>query len=92
VNAAGEAGGWTQLGRQAVLAIVGIAYPFVMTWIILWVTDRTVGLRVSPGDEEAGLDLSEHAEVGYQLAQALAGMTSDRMVAAPGTPRATEAQ
>jgi Amt family ammonium transporter len=68
VNAAGEAGGWTQLGRQAVLAVVGIAYPFVMTWIILWVTDRTVGLRVSPGDEEAGLDLSEHGEVAYQLA------------------------
>jgi len=53
VNAAGEAGGWTQLGRQAVLGVVGIAYPFVMTWIILWVTDRTVGLRVSPGGEEA---------------------------------------
>ena len=72
------------------LAVVGIAYPFVMTWIILWVTDRTVGLRVSPGDEEAGLDLSEHGEVGYQLAEAAAGMTSDRMVAAPGAPQATE--
>lgn len=41
--AAGEAGGWTQLGRQAVLAVVGIAWTFVMTWIILWVTDHTVG-------------------------------------------------
>ena len=82
VNAAGEAGGWTQLGRQAVLAVAGIAWPFVMTWIILWVTDRTVGLRVSPGDEEGGLDLSEHGEVAYQLAEA----------AAPGSPHATEAQ
>ena len=89
VNAAGEAGGWTQLGRQAVLAVVGIAYPFVMTWIILWVTDRTVGLRVSPGDEEAGLDLSEHAEVAYRLA---AGMTGDGMVAASGAPQITEPQ
>jgi Amt family ammonium transporter len=87
VNAAGEAGGW--LGR---LAVVGIAYPFVMTWIILWVTDRTVGLQVSPGDEQAGLDLSEHAEVAYRQAAAAAGMTSDGMVAAPGAPRATEAQ
>jgi hypothetical protein len=51
-----------------------------------------VGLRVSPADEEAGLDLSEHAEVGYRLAAAAAGMTSDTMVAAPGTPQATEAQ
>src|SRR5260370_21814692 len=85
VNAAGEAGGWTQLGRQAVLAVAGIAYPFVMTWIILWVTDHTVGLRVSPGDEEAGLDLSEHAEAGYQPIAAAASMTSDGVVAPPAT-------
>jgi ammonium transporter, Amt family len=63
-----------------------------MTWIILWVTDRTVGLRVSPGDEEAGLDLSEHAEVGYQLAAAAVDMTSDSMVPAPDAPHAAEAQ
>jgi len=91
VNAAGEAGGWTQLGRQAVLAVVGIAYPFVMTWIILWVTDRTVGLRVSPGDEEGGLDLSEHGEVAYPVAAAV-DMTNGSMAAAPGAPHATEAQ
>src|SRR5579862_720406 len=70
VNAAGAAGGWTQLGRQAVLAVVAIAFPFVMTWIILWVTDYTVGLQVSPEDEQTGLDLSEHAEVAYQTATA----------------------
>jgi len=92
VNAAGEAGGWTQLGRQAVLAVTAIAYPFVMTWIILWATDHTVGLRVSPEDEETGLDLSEHAEAGYQPAETAVDMTSDGVVAAPGAPTATEAQ
>src|ERR1700733_3665503 len=85
VNAAGEAGGWTQLGRQAVLAVVGIAYPFVMTWIILWVTDHTVGLRVSPGEEAEGLDLGEHGEVAYQLAEPAADMA-----AAPGSPPAAD--
>jgi Amt family ammonium transporter len=65
VNAAGEAGGLTQLGRQLGLAAIGIAYPFVMTWIILWIIDKTVGLRVTPGEEEAGLDLSEYDEAGY---------------------------
>jgi len=84
VNAAGEAGGWTQLGRQTVLAVTAIAYPFVMTWIILWVTDRSVGLRVSSEDEETGLDLSEHAEFGYQ--SAAVDMTGDGMVTAPGAP------
>jgi ammonium transporter, Amt family len=86
VNAAGEAGGWTQLGRQAVLAVVGIVYPFVMTWLLLWVTDRVVGLKVSLADEEAGLDLSEHAEVSYGWPGGLVDMTSDQMVASPDGP------
>ena len=65
VNAAGAAGGWTQLGRQTVLAVIGVAYPFVMTWVILWVTDRVVGLQVSAEEEAAGLDMGELAEIGY---------------------------
>jgi Amt family ammonium transporter len=65
VNAAGEPGGLTQLGRQLVLAVVGVVYPFVMTWLILLVTDKVVGLKVSEEEEEAGLDLSEHGEHSY---------------------------
>jgi Amt family ammonium transporter len=87
VNAAGASGGWTQLGRQLVLAVIGIVYPFVMTWIILWVIDRTVGLKVSPDDEEAGLDFSEHAEAGYQPAE-----PAISLMVAPGASPATEAQ
>jgi ammonium transporter, Amt family len=63
-----------------------------MTWIILWVIDRTVGLRVSPGEEESGLDLSEHGEAAYQPAGAAAGMTSGSMVAGSGAAQATEAE
>jgi ammonia channel protein AmtB len=40
------------------------------TRIILWITDRTIGLRVTPREEEAGLDFGEHAEVAYQPAEA----------------------
>ncbi|HEV2374444.1 MAG TPA: ammonium transporter [Streptosporangiaceae bacterium] len=89
VNAAGEAGGWTQLGRQLVLAVIGIAYPFVVTWVILWVTDHTVGLRVTPGDEQSGLDFTEHDEVGYQV-PAL-DMSGDGQAAAGGSVLAAEA-
>jgi len=66
VNPAGQVGGLTQLGRQLVLAVAGIVYPFIMTWVILWLTDHTVGLRVSADEEQAGLDLSEHGEGAYQ--------------------------
>jgi ammonium transporter, Amt family len=85
VNAAGEAGGLTQLGRQLVLAVVAIVYPFVMTWIILWVTDRVVGLKVSPEEEEAGLDLIEHGEPGYvwSVSGILASPNGDSATAAP---------
>ncbi len=76
VNAAGEAGGWVQLGRQAVLAVAGIVWPFVMTWIILWVTDKTVGLQVTPEEEEAGLDYAEHGEAGYELAPGLVAIAN----------------
>jgi ammonium transporter, Amt family len=65
VNAAGEAGGWTQLGRQLILAVAAIVYPFVVTLAILWLTDHVVGLKVSPEDEETGLDFSEHGEGSY---------------------------
>jgi Amt family ammonium transporter len=66
VNAAGEAGGLAQFGRQLVLAVVAIVFPFIATWIILWAVDHTVGLRVSPEDEQGGLDLAEHGEGAYQ--------------------------
>jgi len=92
VNAAGEAGGWTQLSRQAVLAVVGIAYPFIMTLIVLWITDHTVGLRVSPGDEELGLDLSEHDETGYQQPAPAAPVTITSVIPGPGTPQVTESE
>jgi len=46
-----------------------------MTWIILWATDHVVGLQVSPEEEAAGLDLSEHAEAGYEWPAASVDLT-----------------
>jgi ammonium transporter, Amt family len=76
VNAAGEPGGLTQLGRQVVLAIVGVVYPFVMTWLILLVTDKLVGLKVAEADEETGLDVAEHGESGYGLSRPAPAMAA----------------
>jgi Amt family ammonium transporter len=65
VNAFGASGGMVQFGRESVLAVAALVFPFVMTFIILWFVDKTVGLRVSVADQDAGLDVSEHNEVGY---------------------------
>jgi Amt family ammonium transporter len=57
----------SSLVKQAVLAGVTVAFPFVATMAILKVTDVTVGLRVTQEHEEAGLDASQHGEFGYRL-------------------------
>ena len=59
--------GLGQLGTQALAVGVTLVFSFVATWIILWVVDKLVGVRVSEDDEVTGLDLSQHAEVGYSL-------------------------
>jgi ammonium transporter, Amt family len=61
----GFSGSWSQLGKQSVAVLVTLVYSFSVTWLILKVTDKTVGLRVSEEEEIAGLDLSQHSEVGY---------------------------
>jgi ammonia channel protein AmtB len=33
----------------------------------VWVTDKVVGMRVSPGEQAEGLDLGEYNETGYEL-------------------------
>lgn len=52
-------------GIQVVLALVTLAFSIVATFIILKFVDLTVGLRVTPQEEEVGLDLSQHSERGY---------------------------
>jgi Amt family ammonium transporter len=67
INAAGAGGSLAQLGKQAVLAGLTVAFSFAATMLILKVTDATVGLRVTEEHEEAGLDASQHGEVGYRI-------------------------
>jgi len=49
---------------------VGIAWglAIVGTLVILFVVDKTIGLRVSAAEEREGLDLSQHGEEGYEWA------------------------
>jgi Amt family ammonium transporter len=69
INPAGAAASLTQVGRQAVLAVVTVSYSFAMTMVILKVSDLLLGLRVTEEDETAGLDLTQHGEVGYRWAE-----------------------
>ena len=52
-------------GIQVFLALVTLAFSVVGTYLILKIVDLTIGLRISPQDEEMGLDLSQHSERAY---------------------------
>jgi Amt family ammonium transporter len=60
-------GHWMQLANQ----IAGIAIAWILsavgTIVLLFLVDKTIGLRVSAEEESAGLDLSQHGEEGYDF-------------------------
>jgi Amt family ammonium transporter len=55
------------IGVQAISVLATIAYSFTVTWIILKILDKTLGIRVKGEDELDGLDLSQHGESGYSF-------------------------
>jgi ammonium transporter, Amt family len=69
INAAGANGMFfgnaSLLGIQAISILAVVAYAFVVTWVILKVLEKTMGLRVNVEQEVEGLDLSQHGESGY---------------------------
>lgn len=56
-------------GRQLLNQVTGVAIAWGLsiagTLVLLFVVDKTIGLRVSAADEVEGLDLSQHGEEGY---------------------------
>jgi ammonium transporter, Amt family len=56
-----------QFATQLLAVGVTLVYSFVISYILFKILDATMGLRVSPEDEVAGLDLTEHQETGYSL-------------------------
>jgi Amt family ammonium transporter len=67
-------GGFDQLWRQAVGALAVLLYSGIVTFIIGWALHKTIGFRVSPEEEAAGIDGIEHAETGYDLGSLGAGV------------------
>jgi ammonium transporter, Amt family len=69
VNAAGADGLFfgnpRLLGIQALAVGATLTYSFAVSYILLKVLDRTMGLRVTGEHEIMGLDLSQHGEAGY---------------------------
>ncbi len=52
---------------QIVAIVASFAYSFVLSWILLKVIDKVMGLRVSQEHESIGLDLTQHSESAYTV-------------------------
>lgn len=58
-------GDWNQLWIQTVATLASIAYSAILTFILFFVVNKTIGLRVSKENEAVGLDISQHGEFAY---------------------------
>jgi ammonium transporter, Amt family len=59
------------MGGQVMTQLAGIlavgAWSGIVTWVLLKLTDATLGMRVTSDQETEGLDTVEHNEKGYNL-------------------------
>jgi Amt family ammonium transporter len=60
-------GGLGQLGDQFVGAFAVLVFSFVATLVIAKAVDLAMGFRIPAEDEAAGIDLTTHAESGYDF-------------------------
>jgi ammonium transporter, Amt family len=71
VNPAGFDGLFHGAPKQVLIqlaALVGsAAYSFVVSWLLLKLVDKTIGLRVTKDQENIGLDLTQHSESAYTV-------------------------
>jgi ammonium transporter, Amt family len=58
-------------GKQFLSQLIAVgaagAYAFIVTCILAFIIDKTIGLRVEKEDEIVGLDQTQHSESGYNL-------------------------
>jgi ammonium transporter, Amt family len=60
-------GGIGLLGKQAAAAGSVLGYSFALAFIIAFAIKKTMGIRISPEDEEIGIDAKLHRDPAYEL-------------------------
>jgi Amt family ammonium transporter len=85
-----------QLWKQIVGAVAVLAYSFILTYVIGFAIQKTMGFRISEEDEVAGIDTVEHAESAYDFVSlgggsGAASLTGQARAEARNTEGATRA-
>jgi len=79
-------GGFAQLGKQVLAAVVVAVYAFSVSFVLAKLIDRVVGFRVGAEDETTGVDFTQHAETAY--AEGVHGHVPSRRPASFGSSSA----
>ncbi|GAA1322311.1 ammonium transporter [Brachybacterium rhamnosum] len=80
-------GGVSLLLVQILVAASALVFSGVLTLVIALALKYTMGWRISEADEAAGIDITHHAESGYDLGSSLI-TRRDRIAPAPAAPAA----
>ncbi|GAA0998902.1 ammonium transporter [Acrocarpospora macrocephala] len=82
----------SQLGVQVLGPVAVGLYSFVVTYIVGKIIDKTMGFRVTQEDEVTGIDITTHAETGYDLGTIhSSGVTSPNGPAVPAEAKKVDA-
>ncbi|MFI5844865.1 ammonium transporter [Catenuloplanes sp. NPDC051500] len=66
-------GGAGQLGKQAIAAFAVLAYSLIISMILGFAIDKTIGMTVTAEAESQGVDQTEHAESAYDFSAPTGG-------------------
>lgn len=66
-------GGLALLGKQALAVAMVAGYSFVVTLILGYAIEKTIGFRITKESELEGVDFSEHAESAYEMSGSTRG-------------------
>jgi ammonium transporter, Amt family len=66
-------GGGALMVTQIIGVVAAAAFAVVLSIGILYLIDKTIGLRVTPDEEREGLDTALHGESGYEMGSTGAG-------------------
>lgn len=78
--------GLRQLWIQTVVAVIALVFSGVLTAIIGLALKATMGWRIDPDDEVAGIDQAQHAESAYELSTLGGGRLPRRTPTPQRTP------
>jgi Amt family ammonium transporter len=66
-------GGTNLLGKQALGVGMVALYSFLVTLVLGFIIEKTIGFRLSKDAEVEGIDLTEHAETAYEMSSSSRG-------------------